>query len=72
MKAVHVNRRELKGLKMAKRKKKAKPRRRRTVVTPPTQCDVYADDIQVLKQKWLAVLYEGLNSKEEILERWQR
>lgn len=55
---------------MAKKKKKAKPRRR-TVVKLPTQCDPDADDVQVRRQKFLAVLYEGLNTKEEILERWQ-
>jgi len=56
---------------VAKKKKKAKPRRSRTVVKLPTQCDPDADDIQVRRQKFLAVLYEGLNSKEDILERWQ-
>ena len=56
---------------MAKRKKKAKPRRRRTVVTLPTQCGANTDDIQVLKQKRFAPLYEGLNTKEAILRRWE-
>lgn len=56
---------------MAKKKKKAKPRRRRTVVKLPTQCDPDVEDIQVRRQKCLAVLYEGLNTKEEILKRWQ-
>jgi hypothetical protein len=56
---------------MAKKKKKATPRRRRTVVKSPTQYDPDAEDIQVRRQKFLAVLYEGLNTKEEILKRWQ-
>jgi hypothetical protein len=56
---------------MAKKKKTAKPRRRRAVATPPPQCGADTDDIQVLKQKRFAVLYEGLNTKEEILERWE-
>ena len=56
---------------MAKKKKKAKPRRRRAVATPPPQCGADTDDIQVLKQKRFAVLYEGLNTKEEILKRWE-
>jgi hypothetical protein len=56
---------------MAKKKKTAKPRRRRAVATPPPQCGADTDDIQVLKQKRFAVLYEGLNTKEEILRRWE-
>jgi len=56
---------------MAKRKKKAKPRRRRAVASPPPQCGANTDDIQVLKQKRFAPLYEGLNTKEEILRRWE-
>jgi hypothetical protein len=56
---------------MAKKTPKAKPRRRRAVATPPPQCGADTDDIQVLKQKRMAVLYEGLNTKEEILERWE-
>lgn len=56
---------------MAKRKKKANPRRRRAVAKPPPQCGANTDDIQVLKQKRFAPLYEGLNTKEEILRRWE-
>lgn len=56
---------------MAKRKKKAKPRRRRAVATPPSQCKDDADDIQVRRQKKLARLYAGLNTKEEIVQRWE-
>lgn len=54
---------------MAKRKKKAKPRRRRAVATPPPQREADADDIQVRHQQRLAPLYDGLNTKKEILER---
>ena len=56
---------------MAKKKKKAKPRRRSAVASPPPQCGANTDDIQVLKQKRFAPLYEGLNTKEEILRRWE-
>jgi hypothetical protein len=56
---------------MAKRKKKVKPLRRRAVASPPPQCGAETDDIQVLKQKRFAPLYEGLNTKEEILRRWE-
>ena len=56
---------------MAKRKKKAKPRRRRVIASPPPQCGANTDDIQVLKQKRFAPLYEGLNTKQEILKRWE-
>jgi hypothetical protein len=56
---------------MAKRKKKAKPRRRRAVATPPPQFGADTEDIETRYQKRLARLYDGVSTKEEILERVQ-
>lgn len=53
---------------MAKRKKKAKPRRRRAVASPPQQCEDYPDADLPCSERIFIPLYYGLNTKEEIIQ----